>query len=130
MRAEAHMRHKEKSTMADQTENDSTINNIVFDSKMRKTLVEGVIQDLKGYFDSRTNGLVEVTYDDYDLSGHEFGFKLHAVKSAECKKQMFSETVSAIVNAINYMFQGDSEDYDIAVFTEDGALEVEIVSNW
>lgn len=43
---------------------------------------------------------------------------------------MFSEIVSAIVNAINYMFQGDSENYDVAVFTEDGALEVEIVSNW
>ena len=124
------MRHKEKSTMAKQTGNGSTIDSIVFDGKMRKTLVEGVIQDIKGYFDSRTNGLVEVTYDDYALNGHEFGFKLHAVKSAECKKQMFSETVSAIVNAINYMFQGDNENYDIAVFTEDDALEVELVSNW
>ena len=109
---------------------DYAVGSILFDSKMRKTLVEGVIQDIKGYFENKTNGLVEVTYDDYALDGHEFGFKLHAVKRAECKKQMFSETVSAIVNAINYMFQGDIENYDVAVFTEDGALEVELVSNW
>lgn len=81
------MRHKErKSTMAKKTRNCSTIDSIVFDSKMRKALVEGVIQDIKGYFENKTNGLVEVTYDDYALDGHEFGFKLHTAKSAECKK--------------------------------------------
>lgn len=125
------MIHKErKGAMAKQTGNESTVDNIVFDSKMRKTFVEGVFQDIKGYFENKTDGLVEVTYDDYALDGHEFGFKLRAIKSAECRRQMFSETVSAIVNVVNYMFQGDSENYDIAICTEDGLLEVEIVSNW
>ena len=51
-------------------------------------------------------------------------------KGTKCKKQMFSETSSAIVNAVNYLFPGGNEQYDIAVFSEDNKLEFEIVSNW
>ena len=103
---------------------------IVFDSNARKTFVEGMLQDIKGYFESKTNGLVEVTYEDYSLKNHEFGFKVLVAKGPKCKKQMFSETASAIVNAVNYLFPGGNEQYDIAVFSEDSKLEFEIVSNW
>lgn len=74
--------------------------------------------------------MVEITYEDYNLKAHEFGFKLFVKKGADCKKQMFSEAASAIVNAVNYIFPGGNEQYDVAVFTEDDKLEVEIVSNW
>ena len=103
---------------------------IVFDGNARKTFVEGMLQDIKGYFESKTNGLVEVTYEDYSLKNHEFGFKVLAAKGPKCKKQMFSETESAIVNAMNYLFPGGNEQYDIAVFSEDNKLEFDIVSNW
>ena len=103
---------------------------IVFDGNARKTFVEGMLQDIKGYFESKTSGLVEVTYEDYSLKNHEFGFKVLVAKGPKCKKQMFSETASAIVNAVNYLFTGGNEQYDIAVFSEDSKLEFEIVSNW
>lgn len=103
---------------------------IVFDGNARKTFVEGMLQDIKGYFESKTNGLVEVTYEDYSLKNHEFGFKVLVAKGPKCKKQMFSETASAIVNAMNYLFPGGNEQYDNAVFSEDNKLEFEIVSNW
>ena len=103
---------------------------IVFDGNARKTFVEGMLQDIKGYFESKTNGLVEVTYEDYSLKNHEFGFKVLVAKGPKCKKQMFSETASAIVNAVNYLFPGGNEQYDIAVFSESNKLEFEIVSNW
>ena len=103
---------------------------IVFDGNMRKVFVEGIVQDIKGFFESKTDGLVEVTYEDYVLEGHEFGFKLYVVKSAKCKKQMFSEATSAIINIVNYMFPGGDEQYGITVLSEDSRLEIEIVSNW
>lgn len=103
---------------------------IVFNTEVRKTLVEGILQDIKGYFESKTDGLAKITYEDYNLKAHEFGFKLFVKKGADCKKQMFSETASAIVNAVNYIFPGGSEQYDISIFTEDAKLEIEIVSNW
>ena len=103
---------------------------IIFDGKMRKMLVEGVLQDLKGYIENKTNGLVEISYDDYNLKNHEFGFKLYIIKSSKCTKQMYNESTTAIVNAINYMFQGNNEQYDIMIFTEDNKLEIEFVSKW
>ena len=103
---------------------------IVFDGNARKTFVEGMLQDIKGYFESKTNGLVEVTYEDYSLKNHEFGFKVLVAKGPKCKKQMFSETASAIANAMNYLFPGGNDQYDIAVFSEDSKLEFEIVSKW
>lgn len=103
---------------------------IIFDGKIRKMLVEGVLRDIKGYFESKTNGLVEVIYEDYILKDHEFGFRLYVVKSSRCKKQLFSETTSAIINAINYVFSGGSDQYDVASFAENNRLEFEIVSNW
>ena len=103
---------------------------IVFDGNARKTFVEGMLQDIKGYFECKTNGLVEVTYEDYSLKNHEFGFKVLVVKGTKCKKQMFSETASAIANAVNYLFPGGNDQYDITVFSEDNKLEFEIVSNW
>ena len=103
---------------------------IVFDTKARKTFVEGVLADIKGYFESKTDGLVEISYEDYSLKNHEFGFKLQASRTSKCKKQMFVNAASAIVNSINYMFRGDNEQYDIAICTEEDKLVVEFVSNW
>ena len=118
-----------KATKATESlKNESTC--IVFDGNARKTFVEGIVQDIKGYFESKTNGLVEVTYEDYSLKNHEFGFKVLVAKGPKCKKQMFSETSSAIVNAVNYLFPGGNDQYDITVFSEDNKLEFEIVSNW
>ena len=119
-----------KKTTKDVTslKNESTC--IVFDGNARKTFVEGIVQDIKGYFENKTNGLVEVTYEDYSLKNHELGFKVLVAKGPKCKKQMFSETASAIANAVNYLFPGGNEQYDIAVFSEDNKLEFEIVSNW
>lgn len=103
---------------------------ILFNGEVRKMLVEGVLQDVKGYFESKTDGLVDISYEDYNLKNHEFGFKLHVLKTSKCKKQMFSEVSSAVVNAVNYVFPGENEQYDITIFTEDGRLDIEIVSNW
>ena len=119
-----------KKMASPKTEVAGSISPIVFNTEVRKTLVEGILQDIKGYFESKTDGSVEITYEDYSLKAHEFGFKLFVKKGADCKKQMFSEAASAIVNAVNYIFPGGNEQYDVAVFTEDDKLEVEIVSNW
>lgn len=103
---------------------------IVFNTEVRKTLVEGILQDIKGYFESKTDGLSEVSYEDYNLKNHEFGFKLHVLKTSKCKKQMFFEVIDAVVNAINYAFPGGDDHYDITISTEDDKLEIEIISNW
>lgn len=103
---------------------------IVFNTEVRKTLVEGILQDIKGYFESKTDGLVEITYEDYNLKNHEFGFKLYVLKTSKCKKQMFSEVIDAVVNAINYAFPGGGDHCDITISAEDDKLEIEIVSNW
>ena len=119
---------KKATKAAESLKNENTC--IVFDDNARKTFVEGMLQDIKGYFESKTNSLVEVTYEDYSLKNHEFGFKVIVSKGTKCKKQMFSETASAIVNAVNYLFPGGNDQYDITVFSEDSKLEFEIVSNW
>ena len=103
---------------------------IVFNGKMRKMLVEGVLQDIKGFIKSKTNGLVEVVYEDYQLGSYEFGFKLYASKSSKCTMQMFYEATAAIVSAVNYMFQGNDEQYDVIVLSDLGKLEVEFISKW
>ena len=102
----------------------------LFDGSMRKALVEGVLQDIKGIVEAKTDGLVEVSYEDFNLVGHEFGFKLCAVRSSRCKKQVFSEATSAIANAVSYAFQGDCEQYDVSISSKGNKLEVELVSNW
>lgn len=103
---------------------------VVFNSEMRKALVEGVLQDLKGYIESKTNGLVELSYEDYSQKGHEFGFRLFATRSQACKKQLFQEACDAVSNAIDYMFPGECNDYDISLSKTSTVLEIEFVSNW
>ena len=49
---------------------------IMFNGKMRKKFVEGVFQDTKGYFESATNGKARIGYEDFNIKGKEFGFKL------------------------------------------------------
>lgn len=105
-------------------------NVILFNSSMRKTFVEGVLQDAKGWFESKTDGKVEVSYEDFDLKGHEFGFKMVVTKGKDCKKQMFSEASSAFMNIMSYMFSGDSEQYDLTFSSDNGRVELELVSNW
>lgn len=104
---------------------------IVFDSAMRKTFLKGVLQAIKEYFESKTDGKVEVSYEDYVIGSHEFGFKLKIKRSIDCSKQLFSEVRSAICNVVNYMLPADEfEKFDLTIFTEDGLLEFEILSNW
>jgi len=104
---------------------------ILFNGSMRKTFVEGVLQDIKGMLEQKTDGKVAVLYADYELKGHEFGFTLVAEKTSKCSKQMWSEASSAIVNAVNYMFPADGMNMDVTICAEDNsALEVELVSNW
>lgn len=124
------MATKTKKSMKKTTKSIETSKCIVFDTNARKTFVEGIIQDIKGYFEDKTDGLVEISYEDYQLKNHEFGFKAYVSKGARCKKQMFSETASAIVNAVNYLFSGGNDQYDITISSEDNMLEFEIVSNW
>ena len=62
-------------------------NNIVFNGKMRKTFVEGVFQDIKGYFESETNGSIDISYEDYCIKNHEFGFKLYMRANDSCERQ-------------------------------------------
>ena len=114
--------------VAESLKNESTC--IVFDCNARKTFVKGIIQDIKGYFEDKTDGLVEISYEDYPLKNHEFSFKAHVSKGTRCKKQMFSETASAIVNAVNYLFSGGNDQYDIMISNENNMLEFEIASNW
>lgn len=108
---------------------------ILFNGKMRKTFVEGVLQDIKGMFEQKTDGKVAVTYVDHDIKNHEFGFRLTAEKTTKCSKQMWSEVTSAIVNLVNFMFpatddHGYHDNVDIVICTDDNKLEVELVSNW
>lgn len=103
---------------------------IMFNGKMRKKFVEGVFQDAKGYFESATSGKVSIGYEDFNIKGHEFGFKLKLERCNGCTKQLFNEVSSALVNVINYMFRGGNEEYDLSFFTEDNLVEVELVSNW
>lgn len=119
-----------KSNKIVESSNANLENCIVFNGKMRKTFVEGVFQDIKGYFENKTDGLVKVSYEDYDIKDHEFGFKLY-VTSNGCKRQVFNEVSDAIVNIVSYMFAGDMSHYDIAFSKDDNSkLEVEFVSNW
>lgn len=104
---------------------------IVFNTEMRKTFIKGVLQDIKGYFESKTDGQVEVSYEDYNVGSHEFGFKLGIKRGPTCSKQMFSEASSAICNLVNYMMPADEfEKFDLTTFVEDEMIEFEIVSNW
>lgn len=107
---------------------------IIFDSAMRKALVENVVQDLKGRFEYMTDGKVSISYDeDTALPNFEFAFKITASKEKTCSKQMWSEATSAIVNAVNYMFpasSGDDTSIDVIVCAENGKLEIDIVSMW
>ena len=106
------------------------IEHVIFDSNVRKTFIEGVFQDIKGFFENKTDGLVEISYEDANIKGHEFGFKLYAAKTEKCTKQMFNDTVCAIVNTVNYMFAGGDDQYDVATYVENNKLEVEFTSNW
>ena len=103
---------------------------ILFNGDMRKVFVEGVLQDIKGYFEHKTNGKVVVKYDDFTLKDHEFGFKLYVEKTSSCKKQMWSEVSSAVVNVVNFMFSMDNSTIDVSICAENGKLEVEVVSKW
>ena len=110
--------------------NPSSNAQVMFNSEMRKALVKGVLQDLKGYIESKTDGLVELSYEDFSLKGHEFGFRLFATRSQACKKQLFQEVCDAMSNAIDYMFPGECNDYDISFSKTSTVLEIEFVSNW
>lgn len=103
---------------------------ILFNSSMRKTFVEGVLQDIKGYFEMKAGGKVEVTYEDFQLKRHEFGFKLQLKKAKACSKQLFNEVSGALINIVSYMFPGDDEYYDISYYILSNKIEVEFVSNW
>ena len=104
---------------------------ILFNTEMRRTFIKGVLQDIKGYFESKTNGKVEVSYEDHDVGSHEFGFKLKIKRGLDCSKQMFSEASAAVCNIVNYMLPADEfEKFDLTTFTEDELVEFEILSNW
>ena len=101
-----------------------------FGTEMRKHIVIGILQYILDFIEEKTNGLVETYYEDYNLKGHEFGFKLHIARDSGCSKQMYVDAAAAVVNAISYAFQGNSEQYDVTTSSEDSQLKVEIVSNW
>ena len=103
---------------------------IVFNGLMRKSLVEGVLQDIKGRFEMMTDGKVSVIYEDFNIKNHEFGFKIQLLREDGCKKQMFNEVSCALVNAFNYMFPADNDEYDVSFCTSKDKVEVEFVSNW
>lgn len=103
---------------------------ILFDGAMRKTFVKGVFQDMKGYFEMRSGGAVSVTYEDFTLKNHEFGFKMSLTRNDKCSKQMFNEVTGALINSMNYMFSADSDEYDLSFSTSHDKIEVEFVSNW
>lgn len=103
---------------------------ILFNTEMRKTFIKGVLQDIKGYFESKTDGKVEVSYEDHGIGSHEFGFKLKIKRGLDCSKQMFSEASAAVCNVVNYMLPVDEfEKFDLTTFTEDELVEFEILSN-
>ena len=124
------MKKKKTACEKEKCDADSLDDVILFNTQMRKTFVEGVLQDVKGYFESKTNGKVEVSYEDFNLKNHEFGFKMLMSKEKDCTKQMFSEASSAFVNIINYMFSGESDQYDVSFSSSNDKVELEIVSNW
>lgn len=104
---------------------------ILFNTEMRRTFIKGVLQDIKGYFESKTDGKVEVSYEDHGVGSHEFGFKLKIKRGLDCSKQMFSEASAAVCNLVNYMLPADEfEKFDLTTFTEDELVEFEILSNW
>ena len=104
---------------------------ILFNTEMRRTFIKGVLQDIKGYFESKTNGKVGVYYEDHGVGSHEFGFKLKIKKGLDCSKQMFSEASAAVCNVVDYMLPADEfEKFDLTTFTEDELVEFEILSNW
>ena len=103
---------------------------ILFNGAMRKTFVEGVFQDMKGYFEMKSNGMVSVTYEDFNLKNHEFGFKMSLTRNDKCSKQLFNEVSGAFINSMNYMFSADSDEYDLSFSTSRNSVEVEFVSNW
>lgn len=104
---------------------------ILFNTEMRRTFIKGVLQDIKGYFESKTDGKVEVSYEDHSIGSHEFGFKLKIKRGLDCSKQMFSEASAAVCNIVNYMLPVDEfEKFDLTTFTEDELVEFEILSNW
>ena len=103
---------------------------ILFDGKMRKMFIKGILQDIKGYFEMVSGNNVEITYDEYDMKLHEFGFKLNVAKCKNCSKQLFNEVSCALINVCNYMFQGNTEQYDMSICTNEENVEVEFVSNW
>lgn len=104
---------------------------ILFNIEMRRTFIKGVLQDIKGYFESKTDGKVEVSYEDHGVGSHEFGFKLKVKRGLDCSKQMFSEASAAVCNVVNYMLPADEfEKFDLTTFTEDELVEFEILSNW
>ena len=103
---------------------------ILFNSAMRKTFVEGVFQDMKGYFEMKSNDMVSVTYEDFNLKNHEFGFKMSLTRNDKCSKQLFNEVSGAFINSMNYMFSADSDEYDLSFSTSRNSVEAEFVSNW
>ena len=104
---------------------------ILFNTEMRRTFIKGVLQDIKGYFENKTNGKVEVYYEDHGVGSHEFGFKLKIKRGLDCSKQMFSEASAAVCNVVDYMLPADEfEKFDLTTFTEDELVEFEILSNW
>lgn len=104
---------------------------ILFNTEMRRTFIKGVLQDIKGYFESKTDGKVEVSYEDHGIGSHEFGFKLKIKREPDCSKQIFSEASAAVCNIVNYMLPADEfEKFDLITFTEDELVEFEILSNW
>lgn len=105
-------------------------NVIIFNTEMRKTFVKGVLQDAKGYFESKTDGKVEVEYEEFSLKNHEFSFRICLSKGKGCTKQMFNEVSGAFINVMGYMFQGEFDQYDIGFSTTSSKTEAEIVSNW
>lgn len=104
---------------------------ILFNTEMRKTFIKFFLQDIKGLFESKTDGKVEVSYEDHSVGSHEFGFKLKIKRGSDCSKQMFSEASDAICKVVNYMLPADEfEKFDLTTFTEDGLVEFEIISKW
>ena len=119
------------STTIDDIDCNTSKSPIVFNTEMRKTFIKGVLQDIKGYFESKTDGKVEVSYEEFELGSHEFAFKLKTRRSSDCSKQLFSEVGSAMCNVVNYMFPADEfEKFDLTTFVKDEMIEFEIVSNW
>ena len=103
---------------------------ILFNSEIRKTFVKGVFQDIKGYFEMASNGMVSIIYEEFDIKIHEFGFKLKMSKNEKCSKQLFVEVSDALINTINYMFCGDESQYDVSISSYNDNIEIEFVSNW